>query len=97
MASVDLSHEIAALRQVFTLGLERLDMIESRLKFQKENQKDEWIDTTEAAKISGINRGTLTRYALTGQVDCKRVVGKWYFQRSKVEDMSFIRTGRDAR
>ncbi|MEA5033374.1 MAG: helix-turn-helix domain-containing protein [Sphaerochaeta sp.] len=97
MASVDLSHEIAALRQVFTLGLERLDMIETRLQFQKETQKEEWITTPEAAKISGINQSTLTRYALTEQVECKRVGGRWYFPRTKVEDLSFVKTGRDAR
>jgi hypothetical protein len=97
MPSVDIYHEIAALRQVFSLGLERLDMMESRLKFQKESMKDEWINTPEASAISGINQSTLSRYALTGQVEAKRVGGRWYFPRSKVEDMSFVKTGRDAR
>lgn len=93
----DLSHDIKTLREHLELGLRHLDLIESRMRFQKESLKDQWITTQEAANMSGINASTLSRYALTGQVICKRVGGRWKFPRSKVEDLSFLKDGEDAK
>jgi hypothetical protein len=76
------------------MALERINTFEESLKKEHRNVREEWIPTAEAAKISGINRSTLNRYALTDQVEAKRVGGRWLFPRSRVEDLSFVKSDR---
>ena len=55
-----------------------------------EPSKDEWINSKEAQKITGISQEKLARMARFNECEAKRVGKDWRFPRSKVEDMSFI-------
>jgi len=52
--------------------------------------KDEWINTKETQKITGISKEKLSRMARLGECVAKRVGKDWRFPRAKVEDMTFI-------
>ena len=90
--SLAISREIAELRQILNLGLERLSMLESRLDFMQIAEKDEWITTAEASAICKVDKSTLTRYALIGRVEAKRVGSQWRFPKSRVQDMTFLKS-----
>jgi len=90
--AIDLVREIASIRQVLKMGIDRLDMLESRLSFLQIADKDEWITTAEACDICKVDKSTLTRYAKIGRVEAKRVGSQWRFPKSKVQNMTFLKS-----
>lgn len=48
-------------------------------------QPDEWLDSSTAAEILGINVRTLTKRAASGDLPAARIGRLWRFRRSDVE------------
>ena len=84
--------EIAECRRLIGLLTDKLDELE--LKLSKDTtRKDSWITTGQAAAICKMDRSTLTRMALTGKCEAKKVGKQWRFPEARVMDMSFVKHG----
>ncbi len=85
-------NDIAECRRLIRLLTDKLDELEVKLS-SEQVRKESWITTNQAAEICKMDRSTLTRMALTGRCEAKKVGKQWRFPESRVKDMSFVRHG----
>ena len=67
------------------------------MRIEQPEPRDEWITTRETQQITGISTEKLSRMAIIGECEAKRVGNDCRIRRSKVENMTFIHDNNTAR